>query len=181
MNPITEYKALNRLAKKNGVVLMGTATMSALRFNELLRDYDLDCSVYNRSARELTAAAAIEFYRRNVEPASPATLIVCLGENEAADETASVKDFAASLAAFVADVRSRQPQLRLILSEIPALSDKAAQLNRAIRTVSRSCGVDFAALPRTEDCLTLRYFRCLKPYLFQKKLSFADAFAYAGI
>ena len=40
MNILSEYKALNSLAKKHSIVLMGTSTMSSLRFNEMLTDYE---------------------------------------------------------------------------------------------------------------------------------------------
>ena len=181
MNTYAEYKALNKLARQNGVVLMGTATMSALRFNELLSDYELDCRIYNRSGKDLTAASAIEFYRKNVAEACPATLIVGIGENEESDDAVTAEQFEASMAAFVAFVKSVGPQMRVILSEIPEQSDKARALNSVLRNVSRKYHLDFAALSRTDTSLTLRYFKSLKPYLFKQRPSFADAFAYAGI
>ena len=181
MNTVSEYRTLNRLARKNGIALMGTGTMSSLRFNELLGDYEMDCKVYNRSAANLTAAAAADFYRRNVEALAPATLIVSLGENEAADGIVSEADFEAALTGFVAFLKESRPEMRVILSEIPAAAEKARALNRAIRRVAHARGVEFAPLTGTEDSLNLRYFRSLKPYLFKKQISFADAFAYAGI
>ena len=180
MNTVSEYRTLNRLARRNGIVLMGTSTMSALRFNEMLGDYELDCKVYNRSAAGLTAANAAEFYRRSVEALAPSTLIVAVGENEEADGTA-VEAFETALRDFVAFLKNARPEMHVILSEIPGRSEKAQQLNRAIRRVSHAGGVEFAPLTGTEDSLNLRYFRSLKPYLFKKQFGFADAFSYAGI
>ena len=181
MNTVSEYRTLNRLARRNGIVLMGTGTISALRFNEMLGDYEIDFKVYNRSAADLTAASAAEFYRRSVEALAPATLIVSLGENEAADETVTEDAFASDLDGFICLLQAGRPGMHVILSEIPCQSEKAQRLNRVIRRISHAHGVEFAPLTGTEDSLNLRYFKSLKPYLFKKQFGFADAFAYAGI
>lgn len=181
MNILSEYKALNSLAKKHSIVLMGTSTMSSLRFNEMLTDYELSLKIYNRSARGLKASNAKDFYEQSIASLDPSILIVNIGENEESDLTVSCESFRQDLDAFVASIRSQNPAMRVILLEIPETSERAAEINRTIRSVSASRHTDFAPLSQSGDCLSIRYFRSMKPYFFRKKIGFADAFAYAGI
>ena len=181
MNIVSEYTELNRLAGKHGIVIMGTSTLSSMRFNEMLGDYGLGRKVYNRSSEALTAKNAIEFFRANVETLFPEVLFVGIGENEEQDSKVSIREFEQELTDFAAYINRNHPQTRLIFSEIAGDSKRAAMINQAIKRVCKSGFGTFAALPKTNECLNIKYFKSIKPFLFGKRMGFADAFAYSCI
>ena len=181
MNILSEYKVLNSLAKKNSIVLMGTSTMSSLRLNEMLTDYELSLKIYNRSAKGLTASNARDHFDQSVAALEPSILMINIGENEESDPAVPMKNFRDDLESFIKHVKSLSPSSRIILLEIPGNSERAADINRAIKEVSVSCNAVYAPLSEAGDYLSIRYLTSMKPYLFKKRIGFADAFAFAGI
>ena len=69
---ISAYQTLNQVAEAAGVVLFGSTTAANLPLNELLQDFGVSCTVYNRSVEGLT----IEQNRQNLT-FSPASYRSC--------------------------------------------------------------------------------------------------------
>lgn len=55
---ISAYQTLNQVAEAAGVVLFGSTTAANLPLNELLQDFGVNCTVYNRSVEGLTIEEA---------------------------------------------------------------------------------------------------------------------------
>lgn len=51
---VENFRKLNRIAKKNSVVLLGSTFAKDIPVSELVQTFDIDCNVYNRSLTDLS-------------------------------------------------------------------------------------------------------------------------------
>ena len=82
---ISAYQTLNQVAEAAGVVLFGSTTAANLPLNELLQDFGVSCTVYNRSVEGLTIEQAESYIQPCIAPLMPKMILLHFGEEEQAD------------------------------------------------------------------------------------------------
>ena len=91
MDMITAYRTWNRVAEPAGVVLFGSTSAARLPLNELIQDYSVDCTVYNRSVEGLQIADAENYIQPCIVPLMPKTILLHFGEEELREGVQSVE------------------------------------------------------------------------------------------
>ena len=79
---ISAYQTLNQVAEAAGVVLFGSTTAANLPLNELLQDFGVSCTVYNRSVEGLTIEQAESYIQPCIAPLMPKMILLHFGEEE---------------------------------------------------------------------------------------------------
>lgn len=87
---ISAYQTLNQVAEAAGVVLFGSTTAANLPLNELLQDFGVSCTVYNRSVEGLTIEQAESYIQPCIAPLMPKMILLHFGEEELNAGTQSV-------------------------------------------------------------------------------------------
>jgi len=73
------------------VVLFGSTSAARLPLNELIQDYSIDCTVYNRSVEGLQIADAENYIQPCIVPLMPKTILLHFGEEELREGVQSVE------------------------------------------------------------------------------------------
>ena len=87
---ISAYQTLNQVAEAGGVILFGSTTAANLSLNELLQDFGVNCTVYNRSVEGLTIEEAESYIQPCIVPLIPKKILLHFGEEELTAGTQSV-------------------------------------------------------------------------------------------
>ena len=77
-----KYSFLNKLVKRNGIVLLGSTSLDEPSVNELLQGFPVSQHVYNRSISGLTIADAEKYLEQCVYELFPSRVIINLGEED---------------------------------------------------------------------------------------------------
>ena len=81
---IKEYSSLNRIAKKNSIVLLGSTFAKNIPVSELSLSYGMNNDIYNRSITDLSvfdASTVIEYCIKEIQPRK---ILIQLGETDLA-------------------------------------------------------------------------------------------------
>lgn len=77
---IQNYKKLNELADKFGIVIFGYGNDKKIPICELRQAFAVEAKVYNRSLENISLKEAISLYKEIVDVLSPDTVLLHLGE-----------------------------------------------------------------------------------------------------
>lgn len=76
------YQELNKMAKKNGVILLGGALDKEIPVTELAEAFGFNFNIYNRSEKRISVKMAKDFFDTNVKSLEPEGMILHIGEND---------------------------------------------------------------------------------------------------
>ena len=79
---IKNYKALNKLAEQNGIVIFGEKEDVSIPLCELRQAFDIKENCYNRSFENLTISEAFDIYADCVADLSPETILLHIEDVE---------------------------------------------------------------------------------------------------
>ena len=79
---IKNYKALNKLAEQNGIVIFGGTEDVSIPLCELKQAFDIKENCYNRSFKKLTISEACDIYAECVADIYPETILLHIEDAE---------------------------------------------------------------------------------------------------
>ena len=102
---IKQYKSLNKLAEKNGIVIFGGNEDLDIPIGELRQAFSIESKMYNRSIDGLSINNAINVYDECISPLVPETILIHIG-------SADLKNFekACSLYEKAIDILNENPK-----------------------------------------------------------------------
>lgn len=133
---IQEYKRLNSIASKGGIVIFGANTDREIPVGELKESFNLDYSAYNRSFTDLTLDNAIELYDSCVLPLKPDTVMVHIGESKEYSDDVSV--FEQKYITLIKHIKAVDKDVRIVI-----VSVKDEETNRHLKNIADSVHVEF--------------------------------------
>ena len=133
---IQEYKKLNSIASKGGIVIFGANTDREIPVGELKESFNLDYAAYNRSFSDLTLDNAIELYDTCVLPLEPDTVMIHIGENR--DYWKDIAGFEQKYIALIKHIRENDKKVRIVV-----VSVKDEEISRHLKNIADSMRVDF--------------------------------------
>jgi len=182
MDMILTYRTWNRVAETAGVVLFGSTSAARLPLNELIQDYSIDCTVYNRSVEGLQIADAENYIQPCIVPLMPKTILLHFGEEELREGVQSVEKIIESYRWLLYQLHTAVPESHLVLISVNRQFPNADAYNRAVRALSKEYGCQYEEAPngKLDTEYELRFFQMLRTFFYDRTMNLADALRYAG-
>ena len=167
MNMITAYRTWNQVAETAGIVLFGSTSAARLPLNELIQDYSVNCTVYNRSVEELQITDAEAYIQPCIVPLMPKTILLHFGE---------------SYRWLLYQLHTAVPKSRLVLISVNRQFPNADAYNYALRALAGEYGCQYAEAPngKVDMEYELRFFQTLRTFFYDRTMSLADALRYCA-
>lgn len=142
---IKRYKALNSLAEKGGVVILGGDRDLGIPLCELRQAFDIEARLYNRSLAGLSVLDAIAVYDACVAELEPDTLLLHLGAADLELVETDPVTFDRAYRALVEHVQNSCPDCRIaIVSLADGRDERYGAVDRHLRHIAESEQCSFA-------------------------------------
>ena len=142
---LTKYKALNRLAEADGIVMLGGSGDVNIPLGELKQAFALDDSIYNRSFSELSVADAAGAYGECVAELCPDTVLLHIGEADVSAFVGKETAFEENYRALIGTIRERNRGCRIVIVSLKNDDNDAtvAEMNTLLGTIAASEKCEF--------------------------------------
>lgn len=110
----TEYQTLNRLAEKNGVVILGGKEDEDLPLDELKQAFSLP-AIYNRSVDDFCLQNALFYYDSIVKPLQPQCLLIHITERDKELFENNPDAFNTSFRNLIAYIRNQDKKCKIVI------------------------------------------------------------------
>lgn len=179
---VSAYQTLNQVAEAAGVVLFGSTTAANLPLNELLQDFGVSCTVYNRSVEGLTIEQAESYIQPCITPLMPKMILLHFGEEELTAGTQSVDSIIEAYRWLLYQLHTAMPDSRLVLISVNKQLPQATAYNRALQELAKEYGCQYAEAPTGEvsEAYELQFFQTLRGFFYDHTMNLSDVFRYCG-
>lgn len=175
---LNDYRELNTIARKGGVVLFGSSFAKNIPTSELVQSFELDCSLYNRSITDLSvfdAGSVLEDCVFNLEPNH---ILIQLGETDLERGYKSISEIISQYELIITQIRSRLKKCHITLVSVcdPDASLFPSELNAQISSLAARTGCRYADISssQTASSSEIRVFCMLKRF-FRDRITDYDA------
>lgn len=140
-----KYSVLNKLAKTNGIVILGCDSDTTIPLGELKQAFELNTDLYNRSANGLTVKNADWFYDSCVADLHPERLLLHIGENDVADFIANPSEFDCHYRKLIKTIKTENKKCEIIIVSLKNSQNNAdiAKLNQHLKYIAESERCEF--------------------------------------
>lgn len=136
---IKRYQALNAVADRGGIVILGGSADKDIPLCELKQAFALSDRLYNRSFDGLTIADAREAYRTCAAPLAPERVLLHLGTADLAAFPEDTAKFDRQYRTLIAEIRADSPaEIVIIPHQNPDNTADLAALNRHLAVIAES-------------------------------------------
>lgn len=115
---IKNFRNLNRIANKNGVVLFGTSFLKEIPVCELNQTYDLNCDIYNRSLIDLSVFSADKLLKDCVFDLSPKKILLQLGETDLEQGYHSIPEIIKAYEDIISKIKEKNKHCKIVIVSI---------------------------------------------------------------
>lgn len=171
-----KFSLLNKLVKRNGIVLWGSTSLDEPSVSELLQGFSGRQNVYNRSVSGLKIADAENCLEQCVYELFPSRVIINLGEEDikCCDNVASLIEQYRWL---LYKMHVALPACQLVVTTVPGSGAACKDFNDGLKKLAKEFGCVFYSIP---DALTEEEY--VTGFLSAVKLSLYDSsLGYSGI
>ncbi|MDO4355042.1 MAG: hypothetical protein Q4E13_00860 [Clostridia bacterium] len=177
-NELNNYRQLNKVARKGGVVLFGSTFSKNIPLGELKQDYEFDCDLYNRSLADLSVFDVGSVLKDCVTDLEPSKVLIQLGETDLERGFKSVSEIVAQYEMIISQIQSRVKDCRITIVSVCNTDGTLfpAELNTRLEDLAKRTGcqyADISSAPATE-APSVKAF-CLLKYFFRDRISDYDA------
>ena len=139
------YQDLNKLAKKNAVVLFGSTMDWLIPVSELAQSFELNFKLYNRSFKDLSIKDAAAAFENAIKPICPGSLIIHIGENDLNLFKNNQTEFDTLYTNLIGTIKKSLPKARIGLVSLYNNCDSQiiSEMNRHIKAVADSERCEF--------------------------------------
>ena len=174
MNVKSQYACLNRLAKKNGIVLWGSTSLSNQPINELLQGFDVSKNIYNRSITGLTLEKAEHELESCVLELMPSRIIINLGEEDV-KASADVVRMTEQYRWMLYNIHIALPKCQIVVTTVRGNGDICDIFNENIKKMAEESGCTFYRIPAVaEDEYVPVFLSTVKLALYDSNLGYSD-------
>lgn len=145
-----QYAFLNKMAKGNGIVLLGSTSLEEQPVNELLQRFDVQKNIYNRSVSGLTIAGAEGCLEQCVYELSPSKLIVNLGEEDV-KYSDDVEQMIEQYRWLLYKIHVALPNCQLILTTVYGEGVVCDSFNDELEKLAAEVGCIFYRIPQVPE------------------------------
>lgn len=181
---IVNFRKLNKIANKNGIVLFGSSFAKEIPVCELKQSFDLDCDIYNRSLTELSVFDAERLLDDCVIDLAPRKVLIQLGETDLARESSTISEILSAYEKIIIKLKSADKHCEIVIvsvcsgaSEIPP-----EKLNKQLELMARKMKCKYADISSvlSNDSPGIRAFSLLR-FFMRDRISFFDSMTMANV
>lgn len=175
---VSNYSVLNRYAKENSTVIIGSDYMHNIPIAELKQAFEINCDIYNRSLTGLTINESFEVLNDVIESLNPSKMLIQLGEIEVNNSSVEIESLITQLSDLIASV-NKNKSIRIVLVSLANLdcSSKVNKFNTLLEKLARTTHCQFADInvpAQMEDVFHINAFRKLRFFLHDE-ISLTDS------
>ena len=140
---IKNYKALNKFAEQNGIVIFGEKEDVSIPLCELRQAFGIEENFYNRSFENLTISEAFDIYADCVADLSPETILLHIDDAESY-KTSSDK-FTVDYRKLISQIRQNNKKCRIGIVSAKNYDSNSdiAELNKQLKYIADSEKCEF--------------------------------------
>lgn len=176
MNVKKKFSFLNKLVKRNGIVLWGSTSLDEQSVNELLQGIPMSQNIYNRSISGLKIADAEKYLEQCVYELYPARVIINLGEEDVKccnNATQLIEQYRWILY----KIHVSMPTCQIVVTTVQGKGEVTETFNEELKKLTKEFGCTFYRIP---DVVAEEEF--IPTFLSTVKLSLYDSnLGYSGI
>ncbi|MCI9112323.1 MAG: hypothetical protein HFJ99_07180 [Eubacterium sp.] len=175
---VENFRKLNRIAKKNSVVLLGSTFAKDIPVSELVQTFDIDCNVYNRSLTDLSVFDAEKLLDDCVISLSPKKILLQLGETDLERGYRTIPEILEAYEKIVAKLKNANKHCEIIIVSVCEKNSEVypEALNVKLEELAKKHKCQYADISPafSNDSPSVKAFSLLK-YFMLDRLSFYDA------
>ncbi|MBP1561845.1 MAG: hypothetical protein J6C96_11490 [Oscillospiraceae bacterium] len=175
-----QYAFLNKIARREGIVLWGSTTLDELPVSELLQRYDVSSSIYNRSISGLTIAEAESCLDMCVYGLHPGKVVINLGEEDL-KVTDNVEKLIEQYRWILYKIHIAIPDCRIILTSVRGHGEAYDRFNEELKRLAIEFGCTFYNIPEVsgDEEYGTAFLDAIKLSLYDDSLNYTDIAAKA--
>lgn len=171
-----KFSLLNKLVKRNGIVLWGSTSLDEQSVNELLQGFQMSQNVYNRSVSGLKIVDAEKYLEQCVYELFPSRVIINLGEEDVKC-CENVMQLIEQYRWILYKMHVTLPKCQFVVTTVQGRGEVRENFNDELKKLAKEFGCVFYRIP---DVLTEEDF--VPTFLSTVKLSLYDSnLGYSGI
>ena len=176
------FREINKIAEKDGVVLLGSNYFTDFPVNELAHKYDLKTPIYNRSVPNSTISEISDMLEQCVFELDPAKVFVAVGDYDIKKPDFSPDEFLNQYEYLLYQIHSKI-NTEIYIVSVFSDSPIAAAVNKRLRGLAKENGCKFINITSAInfDNRELRVFEALRFYFRVKPICFSDAMKFAPV
>ena len=134
--------------KKNAVILMGSSLDTEIPVSNLAKEFNFNFDIYNKSAVNLSVAAASDYFQKKVADLAPEGILLHLGEKDLQLFKSDSSAFDRSYLNLIENIKSVNKNCRIALISVEnTTNDKSVNLlNAHIKAIAESEKASFISL-----------------------------------
>ncbi|SMC30918.1 hypothetical protein SAMN06296952_0026 [Oscillospiraceae bacterium] len=171
---IATYNTLNRLSRRDSVVILGSTYFREMPVGELKQAFGILSDIYNRSLTDLSVFEAKDIAIDIVNEMSPRKLILQLGETDLRSGKHTVDEVIDQIEAIVRELRKVGRSVQIVLVSLNNIPDRTIEeeFNRKLEKLSRRCKALYADISSDEqdDKCHIQAFRMLRFFMSDDRL-----------
>ncbi len=171
------YKQLNKIARKDGIVLFGSNFAKAIPVCELKQAFELDCDIYNRSLTDLSVFDAEGLLDRCVISLAPKKVLLQLGETDLERGYCTIPEIINAYEKVIVKLRKANKRCQITLVSVCNNGSELhpGELNKQIEKLARKEKCKYADISPafSNDSPSVKAFSLLKRF-FRDRLTDYD-------
>mgnify|MGYP003300079331 CR=1 FL=1 len=137
---IKQYKSLNKLAEKNGIVIFGGNEDLDIPIGELRQAFSIESKMYNRSIDGLSINNAINVYDECISPLVPETILIHIGSADLKNFEKESTIFDQKFRELITHIRLLNKKCRIAIVSLKNYNNdlKIAEINKHLKYIAES-------------------------------------------
>lgn len=174
---MNDFKVLNELSRKGGVVFFGGSYFSRMNINELAGGNEMAEKIYDRSVENLQLSDAFKILEDGVYSLNPAKIFVNIGDSDCCEENFNESEFVSKYEWLLLSLHRHCRKSKIYIVSVISDFNSAERLNERLSCLAKETGCIFINVTREakESLGFERVFNMLKPYMRIFPVKFAQA------
>lgn len=180
---LVNFRNLNKIAIRNGVVLFGSSFAKEIPVCELKQSFELDCDIYNRSLTDLSVFDAENLLDDCVIDLAPRKVLIQLGETDL-ERGCTIPEILSAYENIIAKLKSADKHCEIV---IVSVCDNTAEispeeLNKQLESMARKMKCRYADISSvfSNESPDIKAFSLLRFFMLDR-ISFFDSMTMANV
>lgn len=181
---LDNFRKLNKIANKNGVVLFGSSFAKDIPVCELKQSFNMDCDIYNRSVTDLSVFDAEMLLDNCVIDLAPKKVLIQLGETDLERGYRTIPEIVKAYEKIITKLKSADKRCDIVIVSVCSSSAEIhpEELNKQLELVARKAKCKYAdvSLAFSNASPSIKAFSLLR-FFMRDVISFSDAMKMACV
>lgn len=174
---LNSFAKLNKIAKKNGVVLFGSTFSKSIPIGELKQSFGIECDLYNRSITDLSVFDAEKLVDDCVMSIAPHKVLIQLGETDLERGYRTIPEIISAYEKLISKIRASDKHCKIVVVSVCEndTSVYPEELNKRLEDMAKKLKCQYADISPAvaNESPSLKAFSMLKLFILDR-ISFGD-------